>query len=36
MEPKPGMAFDEETAGQLRSLIQKGVLGGGAFEPTTA
>src|SRR5438128_358346 len=32
MEPKPGMAFDAETAEQLRSLIKKGVLGGGAFE----
>ena len=32
MEPKPGMVFDEETAEQLRSLIRKGVFGGGAFE----
>jgi catechol 2,3-dioxygenase-like lactoylglutathione lyase family enzyme len=32
MEPEPGMVFDEETAEQLRSLIQKGVFGGGAFE----
>jgi len=32
MEPKAGMVFDEETAGQLRSLIQKGIFGGGAFE----
>jgi catechol 2,3-dioxygenase-like lactoylglutathione lyase family enzyme len=32
MEPKPGMVFDEETAGQLRSLVAKGLLGGGVFE----
>jgi catechol 2,3-dioxygenase-like lactoylglutathione lyase family enzyme len=32
MEPKPGMMWDEETAEQLRSLVKKGVLGGGAFE----
>jgi catechol 2,3-dioxygenase-like lactoylglutathione lyase family enzyme len=31
MEPKPGMLMDEETAAQLRSLIDKGVLGAGAF-----
>jgi predicted enzyme related to lactoylglutathione lyase len=32
MEPKPGMVLDEETAGQLRSLVKKGLLGGGVFE----
>lgn len=32
MEPKPGMLFDEETARQLRSLVEKGVLGSGVFE----
>lgn len=32
MEPKPGMMFDEETARQLRSLVEKGVLGSGVFE----
>ena len=32
MEPKAGMTMDEETAAQLRSLVQKGVLGGGVFE----
>jgi predicted enzyme related to lactoylglutathione lyase len=32
MEPKPGMAFDEETAAELRSLVKKGVLGGGVFD----
>jgi len=32
MEPKSGMMLDEESAAQLRSLIDKGVLGGGAFE----
>ena len=31
MEPKPGMLMDEETAGQLRALIEKKVLGAGAF-----
>lgn len=34
MEPKAGMILDEETAAQLRSLVKKGVLGGGAFETT--
>jgi predicted enzyme related to lactoylglutathione lyase len=32
MEPKAGMVFDAETAAQLRSLVKKGVLGGGVFE----
>ncbi|HXM36661.1 MAG TPA: VOC family protein [Pyrinomonadaceae bacterium] len=31
LEPKAGMLMDEETAGQLRTLIQKKVLGAGAF-----
>ena len=32
MEPKAGMLLDEESAAQLRSLVDKGVLGGGVFE----
>jgi len=32
MEPKAGMVMDEETAAQLRSLVSKGMLGGGVFE----
>jgi catechol 2,3-dioxygenase-like lactoylglutathione lyase family enzyme len=32
MEPNPGMMLDEASAAQLRSLIDKGVLGGGVFE----
>jgi catechol 2,3-dioxygenase-like lactoylglutathione lyase family enzyme len=32
MEPNPGMMLDEESAAQLRSLIDKGMLGGGVFE----
>jgi catechol 2,3-dioxygenase-like lactoylglutathione lyase family enzyme len=32
MDPKPGMMLDETSASQLRSLIDKGVLGGGVFE----
>ena len=32
MEPNPGMMLDEESAAQIRSLIDKGVLGGGVFE----
>ena len=32
MEPSPGMMLDEESATQLRSLIDKGVMGGGVFE----
>ena len=31
MEPKPGMLMDEETAGTLRAIMQKGVLGAGVF-----
>jgi glyoxalase/bleomycin resistance protein/dioxygenase superfamily protein len=32
MEPKAGMMLDEESAAQIRSLIDKGVLGGGVFD----
>src|SRR5207244_10711257 len=32
MEPVAGMMLDEESAAQLRALIDKGVLGGGVFE----
>ncbi|HVS21425.1 MAG TPA: VOC family protein, partial [Pyrinomonadaceae bacterium] len=32
MEPKAGMMLDEESAAQLRSLIDKGVLGAGVFD----
>ena len=32
MEPKAGMMLDGESAAQLSSLIEKGVLGGGVFE----
>jgi catechol 2,3-dioxygenase-like lactoylglutathione lyase family enzyme len=32
MEPKPGFMFAEETVNQLRSLIEKGVMGAGVFE----
>ena len=32
MEPAPGMMLDEESAAQLRGLVDKGVLGGGVFE----
>jgi predicted enzyme related to lactoylglutathione lyase len=32
MEPKAGMLMDEETAAQLRAIMNKGVLGAGAFE----
>ena len=32
MEPKAGMMLDVESAAQLRSLVDKGVLGGGVFE----
>jgi catechol 2,3-dioxygenase-like lactoylglutathione lyase family enzyme len=28
----PGTMFDEETAAQIRSLLEKGVLGSGVFE----
>lgn len=31
-EPKAGMMLDEESAAQLRALIDKGVLGGGVFD----
>jgi catechol 2,3-dioxygenase-like lactoylglutathione lyase family enzyme len=31
MEPKAGMLMDEATAGQLRAIMEKGVLGAGAF-----
>jgi len=31
MEPKGGMLMDEATATQLRAIIEKGVLGAGAF-----
>ncbi len=31
-EPKAGMLLDEESAAQLRSLVDKGVLGGGVFD----
>src|SRR5258706_879032 len=31
MEPKAGMLMDEETAAKLRAIIEKGVLGAGAF-----
>gem|GEM_PF-49254 len=32
MEPKPGYILNEETAAQLKSLMEKGVLGAGVFE----
>ena len=32
MEPKAGMMLDEESAAQLRLLLDKGVLGGGVFD----
>jgi len=31
MEPKAGMLMDEPTAAQLREIMNKGVLGAGAF-----
>ena len=31
MEPRAGMLMDAETAAQLRAIIEKGVLGAGAF-----
>lgn len=31
LEPKPGMMMDEETTKQLRTVMQKGVLGAGVF-----
>jgi catechol 2,3-dioxygenase-like lactoylglutathione lyase family enzyme len=30
-EAKPGMALDEESAGHIRALLEKGKLGGGVF-----
>ncbi|MEP7337994.1 MAG: VOC family protein [Acidobacteriota bacterium] len=32
MEPKPGMMFDETTSKQVRELVEKGALGGGALD----
>src|SRR5437879_7613116 len=32
MEPTASMMVDQESAAQLRSLIDKGVLGGGVFD----
>jgi len=32
MEPKAGMMFDEATAAQLRSMIEKGNLSAGVFD----
>lgn len=32
MEPKAGFLLDEESAAQLQSLMDKGMLGGGVFE----
>ena len=32
MEPKAGMLMDEPTAGQLRAIMAKGVLGAGVFD----
>ena len=31
-EPNPGMLLDEDSAAQIRKLIDKGVLGGGVFD----
>jgi predicted enzyme related to lactoylglutathione lyase len=31
MEPRVGMMFDEDTAAQIRSLLENGKLGGGVF-----
>jgi len=31
MEPKAGLLMDEATASQLRSIVEKGVLGAGVF-----
>src|SRR4030095_3610688 len=31
MEPKPGRLMDEETSKRLREIMNKGVLGAGAF-----
>ncbi|HEY6332131.1 MAG TPA: VOC family protein, partial [Blastocatellia bacterium] len=32
MEPKGGMMYDDATAQQLKSLVQKGILGAGVFD----
>ena len=32
MEPRAGMMFDEATAAQIRSMIEKGNLGAGVFD----
>ncbi|MCI0414814.1 VOC family protein [bacterium] len=32
MEIKPGMMFDENTANQMKALVQKGAMGAGVFE----
>jgi predicted enzyme related to lactoylglutathione lyase len=32
MEPAPGFLYDEETAAQIRALIEKGALGAGVFD----
>ena len=32
MEPRAGMLLDQESAAQLRALMDKGMLGGGVFE----
>ena len=32
MEPKPGYILNEESAAQLKALMEKGVLGAGVFE----
>jgi catechol 2,3-dioxygenase-like lactoylglutathione lyase family enzyme len=31
MEPKAGMMYDEETVKMIRTLIEKGAMGGGVF-----
>ncbi|HEX8141661.1 MAG TPA: VOC family protein [Pyrinomonadaceae bacterium] len=32
MEPRAGHIFDEETAAQIRALVEKGALGAGVFD----
>ena len=32
MEVKPGLIWDEDTAKQIKSLVQKGAFGAGVFE----
>ena len=32
MEPTPGFLYDEETAAQIRALIERGALGAGVFD----